>query len=224
MADDRRTLRVMSESEETIECIECDKWRRQRRRRGFLVGIVLLLIPIAFIAGMPVYVHPDTDPLRKADAIFILGGYGDRKAYGFSLYDQGWAPNVVVSNPIGPNGPSYPTMWISRWCTSTTWGSEFLSVNKPWPKSTKYCPNPEPGTTLGEARALRELASQHGWHTIIVVTFRPHITRARFILERCFAGDVIMTASPTKIPLTRWAYEYVYQTLGFVKALFDRAC
>lgn len=186
--------------------------------------IMLLLIPVAVVAGVPVYVQPRTDPLRKADAIFILGGYGDRRKFGFALYQQGWAPNVVISNPIGRIQPDPGQWWIERWCKSTTWGSDELPEPKPWPTSTKFCPNPEPGTTLGEARALRKLAIENGWHTVIVVTFRPHIARARMIFERCFDGDVIMVQSPVDIPLTQWAYEYIYQTAGFIKALFNRSC
>jgi hypothetical protein len=173
---------------------------------------------------MPVYVNPRTDPLRKADAIFILAGYGDRRAYGFFLYQQGWARNVVISNPIGRSQPSYENKWINKWCESTMYGADLLPEPKPWPTSTKYCPNPDPQTTLGEARALRKLAAEHGWHTVIVVTFRPHISRARFIFERCFGGNVIMAASPMDIPPAQWAYEYVYQTVGFVKALFGEDC
>ena len=132
-------------------------------------------------------------------------------------------PNVVVSNPIGPYEPSYPTMWTNSWCRSSTWGSEFLSNGRQWPTSARYCPSPQPATTLGEARA-RDLAAQHGWHTVIAVTFRPHISRARLILQRCFHGDLIMAASPADIAPAQWVYEYVYQTTGFVKALFADQC
>lgn len=228
MADERPPvawrLQLNRESGATVECPRCERWKRRQRRRRMCLAFVLLAIPIAIVAGIPVYVHPRTDPLQKADAIFILDGPGDRRAYGFSLYDQGWAPNVVVSNPIGPYEPTHPTMWVNRWCKSPTWGSEFLSGDRSWPTSAKFCPNPEPGNTLGEARALRDLAAQHGWHTVIAVTFRPHIARARFIFERCFNGALIMTASPVDISAAQWAHEYVYQTAGFVKALFEDKC
>jgi len=212
------------DSSESVECPRCKRRdRRQRYVRRFL-AIFFVLIPIAAVAGIPVYVHPRTDPLRKADAIFILGGYGDRKPYGFSLFQQGWAPNVILSNPIGPSQPDAATMWIDRWCDSTGWGSELLPDPKPWPVSTKFCPNPDPPTTLGEARAFRKLAEEHGWKSVIVVTFRPHIARARLIFERCFSGDVTMAVSPVDISTTQWVYEYFYQSAGFVKALVGEDC
>jgi hypothetical protein len=60
------------------------------------------LLIAATAAGLPVYVRPQIDPLRHADAILILGGADHRRyPYGFSLGEQGWAPNVAVSNPSG---------------------------------------------------------------------------------------------------------------------------
>ena len=73
--------------------------RRRRRFRRVLVSVCLLLIA-AVIAGLPVYVRPQVDRLRHADAILILGGpHYCRFTFGFELGAQGWAPNVVVSNP-----------------------------------------------------------------------------------------------------------------------------
>jgi hypothetical protein len=57
-----------------------------------------------------------------------------------------------------------------------------------------------------------------------VVTFRPQISRARFILEQCFDGNLIMVASPAHLSPPRWAYEYVYQTAGYVRAALDPNC
>lgn len=209
---------------ERAKCPRCEERERRQRRRRRLVAIVSLLVVIIAIAGIPVYVNPRTDPLRKADAIIILGGHGYRKGYGFFLYQQGWAPNVVIANSTSGPQLSPDAMWIDKWCKSTTWGSDVLPEPEPWPTSTKFCPNADPPTTLGEARALRSLAAEHGWHSVIVVTFRPHIARARMIFERCFEGDVIMEASPVSMTLTDWVYEYVNQTIGLVKTLVDKSC
>ena len=73
------------------------------------VMALALVIPVliaAVIGGLPVYVRPQIDPLRHADAIFILGGYGDlRYSCGLELGLQGWAPAVVASNPHGKDDP-----------------------------------------------------------------------------------------------------------------------
>ena len=169
---------------------------------------VCLVVAIAVIAGLPVYVRPHTDQLRHADAILVLGGpYERRYAFGLALASQGWAPNVVLSNPNGTDDQE-----LTDYCATQHAGFEL------------HCFVPDPPTTKGEGRALRSLASQYGWRTVIVVTFRPHISRARYILERCFDGALEMVASPANIPAPRWAFEYVYQTSAYVRAMLDPDC
>jgi uncharacterized SAM-binding protein YcdF (DUF218 family) len=186
--------------------VEPVTWRRPRIRR--LVVSVCLLLIAAVIGGVPVYVRPQVDQLRHADAILILGGtdYG-RYPFGLDLGSKGWAPRVVVSNPNGSDDP-----WLANYCAT------------PHPGPELYCFVPDPLTTKGEGRELRRLAARYGWRTVIVVTFRPHISRARFILERCFDGDLIMVASPTRLSLPGWAYEYVAQTMGYLKAAAQPGC
>ena len=164
-----------------------------RHRIPRLVLWTSLLLTVTAIAGLPVYVRPHIDQPRHADAILILGGFGDpRYPFGLDLAAQGWAPNLVVSH-----GPS------------DVWERNFCAI--PPPRLDLHCFVPDPPTTKGEGRELRRLAAQYGWRTVIVVTFQPHISRARFILEHCFDGDLIMVANPEHIPLSRWAFEYVYQ-------------
>ena len=181
-----------------------------RRRRGIrrLVASVCVLVIAIVIGGLPVYARPQIDPLRHADAILILGGafYG-RYPFGFDLGSKGWAPEVVVSNPHGPDDA-----WLTDYCAA------------PHPRLDLHCFVPDPPTTKGEGRELRRLAGQYGWRTVIVVTFRPHISRARFILEHCFDGDLVMVASPAHISVPRWAFEYVYQTAGYVRAVLQPGC
>jgi len=172
-----------------------------------VVSICPLLIAVV-IGGLPVYVRPQIDPLRHADAIFILGGahYG-RYPFGLDLGMKGWAPNVVVSNPRGPGDP-----WLTEYCAA------------PHPGLDLHCFVPDPPTTKGEGQELRRLAAQFGWRTVIVVTFRPHISRARFILEHCFDGDLVMVASPAHMSIRRWAFAYVYQTAGYARAALQKGC
>ena len=183
-----------------------DSWCRRRYRR--LLVSACLLTTAAAIAGLPVYVRPQIDPLRHADAILILGGeYYSRYAFGFDLAMQGLAPNLVVSNPRGADNAD-----LTELCATPN--SEFAL----------HCFIPDPPTTKGEAQELRRLASQYGWRTVIVVTFRPHISRARFIFQQCFDGDLVMVASPADISAPRWAFEYVYQTAGYLRAVLQPGC
>lgn len=181
--------------------------RRGRWKRRSAISVCLILIA-AGLGGIPVYVRPQVDPLRHADAILVIGGYGEeRYRLGIELSTHGWAPNLVVSNPVGAGD-----VWKRNYCSTPPVGV------------TVHCFAPDPPTTKGEARELRRLATQYGWHTVIVVTFKPHISRARYILEKCFNGDLVMVASPTHVSAFRWAYEYLYQTAGYLRAAFQPGC
>jgi hypothetical protein len=78
--------------------------RRRRIRR--LVVSAGVLLTAAIVGGLPVYVRPQIDQLRRADAIVVLGGYGEaRYDFGLELQAQGWAPTIVLSHPNGPLTP-----------------------------------------------------------------------------------------------------------------------
>ncbi len=178
--------------------------------RRWLVAFVLLVSTVA-VAGIPVYVRPQVDPLERADAVFVIGGYdsASRYSFGVDLAEDGWAPNVVLSAPANER-------WMAQWCV----------YFKPHPPLASIrCVTPVPGTTMGEGRELRRLAQENGWRKVIIVTHRSHISRARFILGRCFNGELIVVDFPTRMSLAQWAFQYVYQTFGYAKAILsDRDC
>lgn len=174
-----------------------------KRARRWVALFCVVLVGFA-LAGLPVYVKPQIDPLRKADAILILGGFGpDRYTFGLDLANEGWAPKVVVS----------------RASLALPWRCEMQQEKK-----RMYCFTPSPNTTAGEAQEFRRLADQNHWRSVIVITFRPHISRARYILQQCFDGEITMVASPAQISPARWVYEYFYQTAGYIKAALQPAC
>lgn len=155
------------------------------------------------------YVRPQVDELRHADAIIVLGGYGyERYELGIELAKQGWAPNVVWSVETG--GPE--NWWRAEVCRSRQFRFNVI------------CFSADPQTTRGEARELSRLAGQHDWRTLIVLTYRPHLSRARFILEKCFKGELIMVESPANISHLEWARQFLYQTAGYLKAVVHSGC
>ena len=92
-------------------------WRRPRIR--WVVVPVCLLLIAAVIGGLPIYVRPQVDPLRHADAILVLGGDGfSRYPFGVDLGMQGWAPKVVLSNPGTDNE------WLTKACNTPHPGIE----------------------------------------------------------------------------------------------------
>ena len=70
---------------------------------------------------------------------------------------------------------------------------------------------------------LRREAAKHGWHSAIVITMTAHLTRARTIVSRCFAGTLVMRPSG-EAPYAGWPYQYAYQTAATVKAWIHPEC
>lgn len=175
--------------------------------RRVVVSVLVFLI-VFFAAGFPVYVTPQIDSLRKADAIFVLGGTGyGRYTDALELGLRGLAPRVVMSNPAGEQD-----IWLNDLCE-----------HQRYPFAVS-CFAPEPATTAGEARELRRLATEQGWRTVIVVTFRPHVSRARYILQQCFGGELIMDDGNDEPSLDDWVWAYFYQTGAYVRAAVEPAC
>ncbi|MFT4124654.1 MAG: YdcF family protein [Gordonia sp. (in: high G+C Gram-positive bacteria)] len=158
--------------------------------------------------GYQLFSVDHSDDLRHADAIVVLGGEHDgREAYGIWLAEEGFADTVLVSDPYWPR-------------TSADSMMDGICSASP-PGVTVRCFRPDPSTTRGEARYVRHVAEQAGWSSVIVVTWRFHLVRARYIFGQCFAGATVMHAVPRdyRRPLVMWAYTYAYQYVGLLKAL-----
>jgi uncharacterized SAM-binding protein YcdF (DUF218 family) len=182
--------------------------KRLVRHAARIFIVMSVGLGVAVLGGWAVYVTPQVDALRHADAILVLGGDDNRRyPLGLELGQQGWAPTVVWSVGRGPTGE-----WMTKACESPPVGV------------TLRCITADPATTRGEGRELRRLAAEYRWRTVIVVTYGPHISRARFILQRCFSGELIMVKSPANISPAEWAKQYLYQTAGYVKAIVGRGC
>jgi uncharacterized SAM-binding protein YcdF (DUF218 family) len=179
--------------------------RESRIRRGgakFVCAAVLVVV-VAVVALWPVYVGPRVDSPEPADAILVLGGTHDgREELGLRLAREGYAPRVLFSDPY-----EYSPM-INRICH----GGYSFPVD---------CFNPDPPTTLGEGRALAARARAGGWRRVIVVTFTPHISRARYVLGKCWGGAILMVDPRPHLSLGRWAYNFVYQSAGYAKAVTE---
>jgi uncharacterized SAM-binding protein YcdF (DUF218 family) len=173
-----------------------------------VVGLVVLVVALA-AAGYPVFVRPQVDPPRPADAILVLGGTASAKRYltGLELAERGLAPTLVVSNPYRPADPI-----LDGLCARSQARFEV------------QCFVPDPRTTLGEARRLRRLADERGWRTVIVVTSTSHISRARYIIGKCFDGELVMVDAPSRLNVLGWAWIYAYHTAGYAKSVLQGDC
>lgn len=177
------------------------------RRAGIFFGALLALVLLIGLAGLPVYVYPQTDPLRKADAIVVLGGTAyERFDVGLELAERGYAPTLLISRSTGLDDHE-----MDKYCA----GKFDFTVS---------CFVPDPWTTEGEAHEIRRRAQQYGWRHIIVVTYTPHVSRARYIVSKCFDGELTMVASPSDSGLRFWAWMYIRQSAGYLRAFLSPGC
>jgi uncharacterized SAM-binding protein YcdF (DUF218 family) len=155
--------------------------------------------------------NPKLDHLRHGDAIVVLGppDTGDRISRAFTLAEQGYASHVLIS-VIANVAERTPA--ARRACS------------QPQQRFTVQCFVPDPSTTQGEAREIRRLADQNGWHTVMVITSTYHISRARMIIKRCYHDELAMIEAQRRPSATEWPYQFLYQSAGYAKAFLSTGC
>ena len=177
--------------------------------------IRLAMTAFGAVAGLGVvghfaYTKSRVDPMRPVDAIIVLGGERDgHEEYGIELARQGVSPNVVLSHPYR---------------TGDRKMAEFCAIQDQ--RFAVICVPPQPRTTRGEALFTRDLAAHHGWTSVMVISWRYHLPRARYTFSQCFDGEIVMRPVPRDydFSVAHWEYIYLYQTVGFVKAFFQGRC
>ncbi len=184
------------------------------RRRPFLVSAVFIAlvatVAVWFGVGYAVIADPKQNALRPADAIFVLGGpdVDGRANYGLSLASRGYAPVVAISV-----------------ASEQQYERKHACANGTYDNAKVLCFQPDPRTTQGEARQLRAYAKEYGWKTVIVVTSSYHVSRARWILGRCYAQTLLMTSPRVRHSIWTMAHQYLYQSFSYVKnAVVTRGC
>jgi uncharacterized SAM-binding protein YcdF (DUF218 family) len=140
-----------------------------------LIGLILAWA----IAAAVLFVWPPGHRSEHADAAVVLaGGRGPRLARGIDLVHRGIAPVLVVSDGWSPTWPE-----ANRLC-----------AGRPAPVPV-VCFHPDPYSTRGEARAFARLAARRGWTSVVLVSSRYHLLRARMLFERCFDGSISTAGS-----------------------------
>src|SRR6478609_7204705 len=77
---------------------------RKKRLLFRSVAVIAALAIVWALAGVFLYVAPPSDEPKHADVLFVLGPPDQRMVYAEQLMQQGYAPTLAVSSPIGKDG------------------------------------------------------------------------------------------------------------------------
>ncbi|MET9326001.1 YdcF family protein [Tsukamurella sp. NPDC003166] len=184
----------------------------RRWQKLLWVTAVLVVAVLAAVGGVGYVLFgvPHEDPLRKVDAIIVLGGEHDsREYYGIRLAQEGYAKNVVLSNPYAATDRTMQDLCDTR--------IDDIAIT---------CERPAPSTTRGEAMFTRRLSERHGWKSVIVISWGYHLTRSRYIFDRCYSGETVLRAVPRSYDYgpADWELVYLYQFFGTAKAVVQGSC
>lgn len=153
-------------------------------------------------ASLALLVLREDDPVARADAVVVLFGAPARLPVGVELVERDVAPVLVVSQ--GRN---------RGWRSPGFCDRRDISV---------LCPVADDESTRGEARLIGRLARERGWDSLVVVTSRFHLLRARLLVERCYDGRLALVGAPQ--PRWRLPVQIVLEWTKLARAGILRGC
>jgi uncharacterized SAM-binding protein YcdF (DUF218 family) len=146
------------------------------------------------VGGAWLFYFVGTDHPAKADAIVVLSGDLRRVPTGIRLFDEGVAPNLLISL--------------------------YGDVPGTCKRAHVTCFHAHPFSTRGEAETVARMARAHRWKSIIIVSSRYHLRRARMLFARCTDARLQLVPAKTSfhrfaiaLPLevAKWAYQLTFQ-------------
>ena len=185
------------------------RFRLSPLRRCWLLAKAVLALLLAWLAACCLVVaEPTVNRPVRSDAILVLGPplVDGRLDEALRLAAGHYAGSVVISIGWAKGRQRIPA------CANDN------------PAYQVICFQPQPTTTRGEAEEIGRLARDRGWRSVLVVTSKYHVSRARLIVSRCVPGTVRVLASSGELSWSDWLYQFAYQTGGFAKAFLHRQC
>lgn len=128
------------------------------------------------------------DPLQPADAIFVFAGTKvERPLEAADLYREGYAPRVVVTRAVVEQATFALERRGVRIASEYDLNREVL-LRVGVPEDALILPTFVHDNTAEEARTLRELALEHQWRRVILVSSKYHLRRVLLAARRQLRG------------------------------------
>jgi uncharacterized SAM-binding protein YcdF (DUF218 family) len=189
-------------------------------------GIVIVLLAAAatifFTVGSWLVVE---DPLVHADVIVVLSGrLPERALEAARVYKAGYAEQVWISPPISPV-EDLKAMNIS-YLGEDFYNEKVLMAQGVPPDAIRILERPD-ANTEAEVRQIQEDLRSLEFHSVIIVTSKPHTRRVRTIWRKLVGSDPRMMVhyAPDDVydgahwwRHTRDALDVVRETLGLLNA------
>lgn len=156
------------------------RWRNLLWIVNTVLIIGILLISYTPLSGFLLHRLAVSDPPAHADAIVVLAdGYvneqtiaaqgQERLLCAFRLLREGYAPQLLVTRPIGGAG---------QWTELVRREMSDLGLNYPVQETAPVV------NTHDESLEVARIARAHGWHRVILVTQSWHMRRAAALFQR----------------------------------------
>lgn len=198
------------------------------RRRRWLIpgGIFIALIAIAaaafFTIGKWLVVE---DPLTHADVIVVLSGrLPERALEAARVYKAGYADQVWISPPESPVD-DLKAMNIS-YLGEDFYNEKVLMAQGVPPDAIRILDRPDANTEAEVRQTVEDLRAMD-FHSVIIVTSKPHTRRVRTIWRKLVGSDptvIVRFASKDTYDGAHWwrhtrdALDVVRETLGLLNA------
>ena len=205
--------------------------RRRNQQGGAISTLVSLLFLVALFTGLYLARHPImrfaaeswiiNEPAAKADAIVVLSDdnfYADRATHAAELFRQGSAPVIVASGRrLRPSAGIAELM-------------QHDLIERGVPKDRIFPFPQDANNTREEATAIRHLAAEHHWKSLIIVTSNYHTRRAHYIFQKVMPPGIetsVASARDGDFDPERWweqrksTKKFLGELLGMVVAMWE---
>jgi len=168
------------------------------------------------------------DPLAHADAIVILSGHlPDRALEASRIYHAGYSAQVWISQP---SSPAEVLKTMNIYFLGEDFYNEKVLLARGVPLDAIHIMENPISNTEEEVLEIRDTMKRNGYHTVIVVTSKPHTRRARTIWRKLADPDlhaIVRYVSDEPFDSAHWwrythsATDVLHETLGLLNAWAD---